>query len=554
MIPDKLYELAFAYKKTKLWDKIWKDQLFAVKLTDGKMGYVCAERGVESAYALKLFTTQKGLDTYRTLASSNVDFMPQRELYDLMLRQECLECVWLSKNDLEEDELEEVRTFTREHGIKLAGSNAYPSFSKRSAYYFPWYLKDRQEQEYMCQALEAAVVMSGLLKGHTPEELGFSYISEDTKTVPMLEKVDGTYVLGKSDLPKPSDTPYPVPKMINDIHVAKLKKMKKVGIWECEILYFPEPVVVPKEEIPIFPAVILAVDKSTEYILPVSPVEHYEENPEALVDVFMEAFLMQKVCPAELIVRDERTYAFAEQLCQRLGIPVGIGDNMETLNMARYEFLEHFSASEEERTADILDMLDEFLELDEEQLRTIPDEIAELLRILAGHPEVPEEAQEKLNRVISIIDGDESIRNTHVVRPNFKNMSYVISVSLWKGCYRHIQISADSTLEELHDVIRESYGFDNDHCYAFFMDNKFWSREDAYFSDDMEKGEQVTARYRLYETGLRKDKQFKYLYDFGDEWRFQCKVLRIVEEATPEPVVIRSKGEAPDQYEDWEDE
>ena len=88
MIPDKLYELAFAYKKTKLWDKIWKDQLFAVKLTDGKMGYVCAERGVESAYALKLFTTQKGLDTYRTLASSNVDFMPQRELYDLMLRQE----------------------------------------------------------------------------------------------------------------------------------------------------------------------------------------------------------------------------------------------------------------------------------------------------------------------------------------------------------------------------------------------------------------------------------------------------------------------------------
>ena len=36
-----------------------------------------------------------------------------------------------------------------------------------------------------------------------------------------------------------------------------------------------------------------------------------------------------------------------------------------------------------------------------------------------------------------------------------------------------------------------------------------------------------------------------HLFDFGDEWTFQCKVLRVLEEQTPQAIVIKSKGEAP---------
>ena len=48
--------------------------------------------------------------------------------------------------------------------------------------------------------------------------------------------------------------------------------------------------------------------------------------------------------------------------------------------------------------------------------------------------------------------------------------------------------------------------------------------------------------------------KFKYLFDFGDEWRFQCKVLKIIEKVTEEPIVIKVKGEAPEQYPDWGDD
>ena len=53
-----------------------------------------------------------------------------------------------------------------------------------------------------------------------------------------------------------------------------------------------------------------------------------------------------------------------------------------------------------------------------------------------------------------------------------ENMSFVISVSLEKGCYRHIQIAQEATLEELSSVILQAFAFEDDHMHAFFMDNE----------------------------------------------------------------------------------
>lgn len=133
---------------------------------------------------------------------------------------------------------------------------------------------------------------------------------------------------------------------------------------------------------------------------------------------------------------------------------------------------------------------------------------------------------------------------------------YIISVSAGKGCYRHIQINQSATLYKLHQAIIAAFEFDDDHCHAFFMDNKYWGHGDTYFSVKSDSTDRLTKSYRLERLGLEKGRQFKYLFDFGDEWWFQCKVLRTVEERTDIPKVIRSVGEPPVQYpeEEWEDE
>ena len=133
--------------------------------------------------------------------------------------------------------------------------------------------------------------------------------------------------------------------------------------------------------------------------------------------------------------------------------------------------------------------------------------------------------------------------------------SYVISISLGTGCYRHIQISKSATLYKLHEAILDAFEFIDDHAHAFFMDNKIWSQADAYYSMKMDGHERLTKGRKLERLNLAKGSQFKYVFDFGEEWRFQCKVLRELEEDTKSPLVLREVGEAPIQYgePDWDD-
>ena len=141
-----------------------------------------------------------------------------------------------------------------------------------------------------------------------------------------------------------------------------------------------------------------------------------------------------------------------------------------------------------------------------------------------------------------------------------KARSYVISVSVDKGCYRHIRIDADSVLGQFSEAILEAFEFDDDHLHVFFMDNRAWSRDPyaCYWSDpDDEMDDNVnpsTYEITLRELNLEEGTKFMYLFDFGDEWRFSCRVLQVLDEQTKKPQVVRSVGAAPEQYPSWDED
>ena len=127
--------------------------------------------------------------------------------------------------------------------------------------------------------------------------------------------------------------------------------------------------------------------------------------------------------------------------------------------------------------------------------------------------------------------------------------SYVISVSICTGCYRHIQITDGATLYQLHTAIIDAFDFycDEYMAHAFFMDNRFWSPKDAFFSDGVDDMLRCTSKYTLKKLKVHSGDKFKYLFDFEEEHRIQCKVLRELLENTLEAKVIRSVGEDPQQ-------
>ncbi len=136
----------------------------------------------------------------------------------------------------------------------------------------------------------------------------------------------------------------------------------------------------------------------------------------------------------------------------------------------------------------------------------------------------------------------------------FDGNVYILKVEMDRSLWRRIRISASSTLHALHESIQEAYNFADDHLYAFFMGKKAWQGQ-AYWgphSDERPRADK-TKLSSLY---LEKGQSFLYLFDFGDEWLFKVKVEKVLEtEMIPlKPVVIESKGPAPEQYEEWWDE
>lgn len=139
--------------------------------------------------------------------------------------------------------------------------------------------------------------------------------------------------------------------------------------------------------------------------------------------------------------------------------------------------------------------------------------------------------------------------------------SLVLSVSVGVGCYRHIQINENSTLFGLHEVILDSFGFVDDHMHTFFMNNRVWDESAEYIcpGDDLDDAVGFSNKVKLSRFRLDKGDKFLYLFDFGDEWRFQIKVLRVINQPTTEPIILKSVGQVEqysdfDEYDDFDDD
>lgn len=82
------------------------------------------------------------------------------------------------------------------------------------------------------------------------------------------------------------------------------------------------------------------------------------------------------------------------------------------------------------------------------------------------------------------------------------------------------------------------------------MNNRLWTDDDCFYAEFVDEDDEYrhTCDYTLRKAGLYAAQKFVYVFDFGDNWEFRCRVLKILDEQTKIPEVIRSKGEPPKQY------
>ena len=134
-------------------------------------------------------------------------------------------------------------------------------------------------------------------------------------------------------------------------------------------------------------------------------------------------------------------------------------------------------------------------------------------------------------------------------KPRFVDGTYCFKVALRRDLWRRIEVSASHTLLDLHYAIQNAYRFDDDHLYSFFMDGQAWS-DDKLTSPYDDEGPHVDEVH-IGDLGLEVGQRILYLFDYGDEWRFQVTLEEIREEGSKprKPKIVEQKGRAPEQYE-----
>ena len=148
------------------------------------------------------------------------------------------------------------------------------------------------------------------------------------------------------------------------------------------------------------------------------------------------------------------------------------------------------------------------------------------------------------------VDGESLDMLPRQMREGMIRGNFVFKVSLGK-IWRIIAISSEDTLHGLHLAIQDAFRFDNDHLYAFYMDNRRFSEYsfEHPYSDDAPSADDAI----IGNIDLVVNQQILYLFDFGDEWCFDVKLVEIQKDKPllSEPKILESKGKAPEQYGEW---
>jgi hypothetical protein len=124
---------------------------------------------------------------------------------------------------------------------------------------------------------------------------------------------------------------------------------------------------------------------------------------------------------------------------------------------------------------------------------------------------------------------------------------------------RAVAVREDETLEQLHEALRLAFGWADAHLYAFWMSGRWWDDEGVRYQTpfELDPGDESvhSGRIALSELARRKGKTIAYLFDFGDEWRLQLKVVDRWEAGEASyPMLVDAAGMQPPQYALLDDE
>lgn len=396
MATEKLYDLAYRYRDTKLWDKVDSSELFAVKLADGEIGYCCVMGGKEDILALGLFPGVRGYQSCRRLLDADLPHLKKAKKLILSASLDCIRCSFMDRDSLTDEETAEVRRYAASRRRQLRGDNAFARFDKHEPGRPAWFLETDRDVWRMTRALEAALALDGMLKSGGREGLGLRSVLEEPDSIPLLTWHRGEWKL--TDTPLPAKEPvWPAVPFPDDLKAARIGRKEKSGVWECGLCRSPRTVREKEDDAdaaPWIPLMLVSVEPLTGSMAP--PAASKTGDDGELLERFAAMLLEEDGVPRKIRCGDDRTYALLQDLCEKAGIALTRTEKTEDLDEGMEDIIREMEKTDEEMAeeTDLNDeelalMADAFASMTDADLLKMPDEIRTMMLDMADEGKFP---------------------------------------------------------------------------------------------------------------------------------------------------------------------
>ncbi len=123
--------------------------------------------------------------------------------------------------------------------------------------------------------------------------------------------------------------------------------------------------------------------------------------------------------------------------------------------------------------------------------------------------------------------------------------------------FRDIEIEQEATLEQFHNVITQSFGFDGTEMASFYISDDEWNQGEEISLFDMSEGAQPVRLMNetlLEDVATEASPKLIYVYDFLNMWTFLVELAEIAEyeNGRTYPNIMYTHGQIPDQAPDKE--
>lgn len=341
ILTDDMLAVAFQYRDTRLWEVLTDGDVFALRLSDGGIGYCCIMGNGGEHLSLGLYRGSKGFSSYlKTISMS--DMRPSGiEWNEMLFSLDLIKCDFVQAADMNANTKKMIRKYVEANGLKIQRSKGWPDFTRHLPFKMPSEITFEEDACDMVGALRAAVAVAEELKHRTPASLGFDEDGDyptmnGGKVVPFLiPNAEGSYDWTTTELPAFLPDEYPTPKFKYDIPAFTLKKQPAIGIWQMRYIYMPTPIDGAENEIPYLPGVLVCMDAESGMLFPaVFSLDGKKDEYDQILLSLANDMIAGGNRPRIIEVGDERTESLLKNFCVKCGILLSRKERLPELENA----------------------------------------------------------------------------------------------------------------------------------------------------------------------------------------------------------------------------